>query len=64
MMEDIKPLSSTAGVSETAFTLSCANHHSGKETGRQKGAVTKENREEQETPDSVLTAWCLAVAQD
>lgn len=56
MMEDVKPLSSTAGVSETACTLSCPDCQSGKETGGQKGAVTKGKREQQETPDSILTA--------
>lgn len=64
MMEDVKPLSSTAGVSEAAFTSSCLDCQSGKGTGRQKGAVTKESREEQETPGSVLTAQCIAQTQD
>lgn len=56
MMEDVNPLSSTAGVSESAFSLSWPDHQSGKETGRQKGAVTKKNREEQDTPNNILTA--------
>lgn len=52
MSEDVKHLSSTAGVCETAFTLSCPDRQSGRQVGRHKRTVTKENREEQGPPDS------------
>jgi len=63
MMEDVKHSSSTAGVCETAFTLSCPDCWSGREVGRHKRLVTKENRENQEPPDNFwqLSTWHQAL---
>lgn len=47
-MEDVKHLSSTSAVFETAFALSCRDCWSGREAGRHKITATEENREEQE----------------
>lgn len=51
-MEDVKHLSSTSAVFETAFALSCPDCWSGREVGRHKITVTKENGEEQELRDN------------